>query len=87
LLITAVAATQVATQVISVISVIWHERTRAASHCVQIEAVAACGAMLYERLDDGSVLLIAANSAGSGDAAAAAVEWAISSAFHDRPAS
>jgi hypothetical protein len=66
LLITVVAAIQVTSQLISVVGAIWHERARAASHCIQMETAASSGAVLYERLEDGTVLLITARS-GKGE--------------------
>lgn len=80
LLVTVVAAIQVTSQLISVAGAVWHERTRAASHCLQMETAASSGAVLYEHLADGTVLLIAAKSAGQELAAA---EWAISGTFHE----
>jgi Cyclic nucleotide-binding domain len=80
LLITVVAATQVISQLISVAGVVWRERTRAASHCIQMETAASSGAVLYERLEDGTVVLITAKSAGPERAAA---QWVRSGVLHD----
>jgi hypothetical protein len=82
LLITVIAAIQVIPQLISVVGVIWHERARAASHCIQMETAASSAAMVYERLEDGTVLLITAKSGGQERTAA---EWAISGAVHGQP--
>jgi hypothetical protein len=80
LLITVVAATQVISQLISVVGVVWRERTRAASHCIQMETAASSGAVLYEHLEDGTVVLITAKSAGPERAAP---EWVRSGVPHD----
>ena len=84
LLITVVAAIQVTSQLISLVGVVWHERARAASHCIQMETAASSGAVLYERLEDGAVLLITARSAGQEEVAA---ECVIAGAFHEHPLS
>jgi hypothetical protein len=49
-----------------------------------METAASSGAVLYERLEDGTVLLITARSAGQEEVAA---EWAISGTFHEHPLS
>jgi hypothetical protein len=84
LLITVIAAIQVISQLISIVGVVWHELARAASHCIQMETAASRGAVLYERLEDGTVLLVSARSAGEEEPAP---EWAMSGAFHEHPLS
>jgi hypothetical protein len=53
-----IAAAEIILRLISVAGVIWRERARATSHCSQMETAASSGAMLGERLRDGSTLLI-----------------------------
>ncbi len=54
--ITVIAGAQVISQLISVVGAIRQERARAASHCIQMQTAGSSGAMLYESLEDGSVL-------------------------------
>jgi hypothetical protein len=58
LLVTVVAVTQIALRLIDVAGVVWQERSRAACHRAQMEAAAASGTMLCERLGDGTALLV-----------------------------
>lgn len=58
LLIIAVAVTLVLWRVIDVAGKVWRERTRVTARCVQMDAAAASGAMLCERLPDGTTLLV-----------------------------
>ncbi len=52
------AMTVVVWRLVGVAGVIWHERTRVTSHCAQMETAALNGAMLCERLPDGTTLLV-----------------------------
>jgi hypothetical protein len=65
LLIIATAVTVTLWRLIGVAGVIWRERARVASHRAQMEAAALNGAILSERLPDGSTLIIMPESAGS----------------------
>ncbi|GEM_PF-1550771 len=67
--ITVIAGAQVISQLISVVGAIREERARAASHCIQMQTAGSSGAILYESLEDGSVLLIIPESAGHERAA------------------
>jgi hypothetical protein len=58
LLIIAVAVTLVLWRVIDVAGKVWRERTHVTARCVQMDAAAASGAMLCERLPDGTTLLV-----------------------------
>jgi hypothetical protein len=58
LLITVVAMTVVMWRLVSVAGVIWQERERVTSHCTQMETAALNGAILCERLPDGTTLLV-----------------------------
>ena len=49
---------------ISVVGAICQERARAASHCIQMQTAGSSGAIMYESLENGSVLLIIPESAG-----------------------
>jgi hypothetical protein len=54
-----VAAMAVVTwRLVGVVGLIWQERARVASHCTQMESAALNGAMLCERLPDGTTLLV-----------------------------
>lgn len=52
------AATAVMWRLVGVAGVIWQERERVASHCAQMETAALNGAILCERLPDGTTLLV-----------------------------
>ncbi len=58
LLITVPAVTVVIWRVVGVFGVIWRELARVASHCTQMEVAALNGAILCERLPDGSTLVV-----------------------------
>ena len=58
LLIVAVAATLVLWRVIDVAGTIWRERAHVTARCVQMETAASSGAILCERLPDGTTLLV-----------------------------
>ena len=45
-------------RLVSVAGVIWQERARVNSHCTQMETAALNGAILCERLPDGTTLLV-----------------------------
>jgi len=53
-----VAMTVVMWRLVSVAGVIWRERARVSSHCTQMETAALNGAILCERLPDGTTLLV-----------------------------
>jgi hypothetical protein len=57
LIITA-AMTVVMWRLVGVVGVIWRERERVSSHCTQMETAALNGAVLCERLPDGTTLLV-----------------------------
>jgi hypothetical protein len=57
-LITVVAMMVVMWRLVSVAGVIWQERARVISHCTQMETAALNGAILCERLPDGTTLLV-----------------------------
>jgi hypothetical protein len=57
-LIIVVAMTVVMWRMVSVVGVIWQERMRVTSHCTQMESAALNGAILCERLPDGTTLLV-----------------------------
>jgi hypothetical protein len=61
--ITVIAAAQVLSQLITVVGAVWQERARAASHCIQMQTAASSRAALCESLEDGTILLIAPESA------------------------
>jgi len=67
-LIAAVAVTLVLWRVIGVAGEIWRERARVSAHCTQLDAAASSGAMLCERLPDGTTLLVMPNPAGPDQA-------------------
>jgi len=52
------AMTVVTWRLAGVAGLIWRERARVTSHCTQMEAAALNGAMLCERLPDGTTLLV-----------------------------
>jgi hypothetical protein len=52
------AMTVVTWRLVGVAGLIWQERARVASHCTQMETAALNGAMLCERLPDGTTLLV-----------------------------
>jgi hypothetical protein len=60
------ASTVVVWRLVRVAGVIWHERARIASHCIQMETAALNGAILYERLPDGTTLLVMPGAAHEG---------------------
>jgi hypothetical protein len=59
-----VAVTQIMSLLISVAGVIWQERARARSHCIQMETAASSGTVLCERLGNGTTLLVIPGTAG-----------------------
>lgn len=64
LLIIVVAVTLILWRVIGVAGMIWRERAHVTAHCVQMDAAAVSGAMLCERLPDGTTLLVMPAPAG-----------------------
>jgi len=52
------AMTVVTWRLVGVVGLIWQERARVTSHCTQMETAALNGAMLCERLPDGTTLLV-----------------------------
>jgi hypothetical protein len=58
LLIIAVAGTLVLWRVIDVAGKIWRERAHVTAQCASMDAAAVSGAMLCERLPDGTTLLV-----------------------------
>jgi len=58
LLTTAVAGTLVLWRVIDVAGKIWRERAHVTARCASMDAAAVSGAMLCERLPDGTTLLV-----------------------------
>jgi len=64
LLTTAVAGTLVLWRVIDVAGKIWRERAHVTARCVSMDAAAVSGAMLCERLPDGTTLLVMPCPAG-----------------------
>lgn len=52
------AMTVVMWRLIGVAGMIWQERARVTSHCTQMETAALNGAILCERLPDGTTLLV-----------------------------
>jgi hypothetical protein len=57
-LIIVAAMTVVTWRLVGVAGLIWQERVRVTSHCTQMETAALNGAMLCERLPDGTTLLV-----------------------------
>ncbi len=64
LLIIVVVTTLIAWRLISVARMIWQQRARVAAHCAEMDAAASSGATLYERLPDGTTLLVMPGPAG-----------------------
>ena len=58
LMITAVGGTLVLWRVIDVAGKIWRERAHVTARCASMDAAASSGAMLCERLPDGTTLLV-----------------------------
>ena len=56
--ITVLVASQVTRRLILIVSLIWEERVRAASHRAQMEAAAAYGTLLFACHADGAVLIV-----------------------------
>ncbi len=71
LLIVAVAVTLILWRVIGVAGMIWRERAHVTAHCVQMDAAASSGAMLCERLPDGTTLLVMPGPTGQDQPALA----------------
>jgi hypothetical protein len=63
LLIVVVAVTVVLWRLAGIAGMIWQEWTRVHAHCIQMEAAAASGSMLCERLPDGTTLVVMPGSA------------------------
>ena len=59
-----VVATIIAWRLISVAGMIWQERAHVTAHCVHMDAAASSGAMLCERLPDGTTLLVMPDPSG-----------------------
>jgi len=68
LLIIVVAATLIAWRLISVAGTLWRERAHVTARCVQMETAASSGAILCERLPDGTTLLVMPGPAGQDQA-------------------
>jgi hypothetical protein len=64
LLILAAPATVILWRVIGVAATIWRERARVTARCVQMDAAASSGAVLCERLPDGTTLLVMPGTPG-----------------------
>jgi hypothetical protein len=64
LVITAVAVTLILWRAIGVAGAIWRERAHVTAHCTQMDAAAVSGALLCERLPDGTTLLVMPSPAG-----------------------
>jgi hypothetical protein len=64
LVIAAVAVTLIVWRAIGVAGAIWRERAHVTAHCAQLDAAASSGAMLCERLPDGTTLLVMPSPAG-----------------------
>jgi len=60
------AMTVVTWRLVGVVGLIWQERARVTSHCTQMETAALNGAMLCERLPDGTTLLVMPGPAHQG---------------------
>jgi hypothetical protein len=58
LLIIVIAATLIAWRLVSVAGMLWRERAHVTARCVQMETAASSGAILCERLPDGTTLLV-----------------------------
>ena len=71
LLIAAVAVTLILWRAIGVAGAIWRERAHVTAHCAEMDAAAISGAMLCERLPDGTTLLVmpSRGTTGTGPAA------------------
>ena len=52
------AVAQVIARLVRVAAVVWQERARANSHCAQMRAASASGAVLIERRRDGASLMV-----------------------------
>jgi len=68
LLIIVAAATLIAWRLISVAGTLWRERAHVTARCVQMETAASSGAILCERLPDGTTLLVMPGPAGQDQA-------------------
>lgn len=64
LLTVVIAATIIAWRLIGVAGELWRERAHVTARCIQMETAASSGAMLCERLPDGTTLLIMPGPAG-----------------------
>jgi hypothetical protein len=64
LLIIVIAATIIAWRLIGVAGDLWRERAHVTARCIQMETAASSGAMLCERLPDGTTLLVMPGPAG-----------------------
>ena len=73
--ITVIAAAQIISRLISIASVIWRERARAASACARTQTAASVGAMLAERLPDGTASLIIPMAACGTAAGLSSCRW------------
>jgi hypothetical protein len=71
LLVAAVAVTLIVWRAIGVAGTIWRERAHVNAHCTQMDAAAVTGAMLCERLPDGTTLLVMPSPASPDQAASA----------------
>jgi hypothetical protein len=73
LLVIVVAVGVVLWRLIGVAGVIWQQRARVTAHCAEMDAAASSRAILYERLPDGTTLLVMPGSAGQEQAPGAEV--------------
>lgn len=64
LLTVVIAATIIAWRLIGVAGELWRERAHVTARCIQMETAASSGAMLCERLPDGTTLLVMPGPAG-----------------------
>jgi hypothetical protein len=77
-LITVIAGAPVSWQLICAAGATWRERAHVMSVCMQVEAAASNGIVLYERRQDGSALLIVPGTAEYGQVMTADVISGIS---------
>jgi hypothetical protein len=59
-----VASTIIAWRLTGVAGVLWRERAHVTARCIQMETAASSGAILCERLSDGTTLLVMPGPAG-----------------------
>jgi hypothetical protein len=78
-----VAVVQLLSQLICAAGAIWQEQAHAVSRSIQMQTAASSGTLLYERLEDGSVLLIVPKPADPEQAATTA--WTLSGSRVEHP--